>query len=70
MVHHIHQYAIMGAKCTGGCVTKTPPTESWGQQVVGDVKSTEVQERGGQCSGEHEKGSVWLGWAAQADSEL
>ena len=52
----------MCAKFKGGCVTKTPPTESWGERVTGDIKSTEVQERG--------EGSVRLGWAARADSEL
>lgn len=60
----------MCAKYKGGCVTKTSPTESWGEQVTGDIKSTEVQKRGSQCLGEHEEGSVWLGWAAQTDSEL
>lgn len=48
----------MCANYKGGCVTKTPPTESWGKQVTGDIKSTEVQEKGGQRSGEHEEGSV------------
>lgn len=50
--------------CTEGCVTKTPPTGSHGEQVSG--KSTEVQERGPQGTGEPEEDTVWLGWADRA----